>query len=68
MMNIRMIHAGPRESAGAGFVLDAESLERLVAANAPVFYLHPDDAFMPTPVEWFMARSDLMLLEVGLVA
>ena len=30
-------------------------LPELVAANAPVFYLHPGDHYMPCSVEWFSA-------------
>ena len=41
--------------------LTSDALMRLVSENAPVFYLYPTDRFMPTPVEWFMARSELWL-------
>lgn len=41
--------------------LTKEALLRLVAENAPVFYLYPTDRFMPTPVDWFIARSELWL-------
>lgn len=34
-----------------------ERLLQLVAANAPVFYMHPRDHFMPSSVDWFSKCS-----------
>lgn len=38
-------------------------LAELVAANCPVFHLHPEDHFMPTTVEEFMLHSELQQLQ-----
>lgn len=38
-------------------------LAELVAANCPVFHLHPQDKFMPTTVEHFMHHSELQQLQ-----
>lgn len=39
-------------------------LAELIAANCPVFHLHPQDNFMPTSVEHFMHHSELIQQEV----
>lgn len=36
-----------------------ERLLQLIGANAPVFYMHPRDHFMPCSVDWFMHHSEL---------
>jgi len=33
-----------------------------VAANAPVFFLHPRESFFPCTVEWFLQRSQLCVM------
>ncbi len=37
-------------------VLDA------VAANAPVFFLHPRESYFPCTVEWFLQRAQLCIM------
>ena len=37
----------------------------LVAANAPVFYLHPDDHYMPCSAEWFSAFFSCLFMPMA---
>ena len=32
-----------------------------VAANAPVFFLHPRERYFPCSVEWFLERAELCI-------
>ncbi len=33
-----------------------------MAANAPVFFLHPRESFFPCTVEWFLQRAQLCVM------
>ncbi len=35
----------------------------MVAANTPVFYLHPRERFFPCTVEWFMQHARLAVMK-----
>jgi len=35
----------------------------VVAANTPVFYLHPRERFFPCTVEWFMQHARLAVMK-----
>ncbi|KAK9812839.1 hypothetical protein WJX72_004577 [[Myrmecia] bisecta] len=43
----------------------AEELHQVVAANTPVFLLHPRERHFPCSVEWFLERAELLLVRKG---
>ena len=38
-----------------------DELKRLVAANAPVLRLHPNDIYMPCSADFFMEHAELLV-------
>lgn len=47
----------PWTTVTSGFAV--QEVQDIVAANTPVYYLHPEDQFNPCTVEWFLDRSQL---------
>ena len=41
---------------------DPQDVLDAVAANAPVFFLHPRESFFPCTVEWFLQRAQLCVM------
>jgi hypothetical protein len=39
-----------------------QELAEVVAANTPVFYLHPRERFYPCTVEWFLQHARLAVM------
>jgi hypothetical protein len=39
-----------------------QELAEVVAANTPVFYLHPRERFFPCTVEWFLQHARLAVM------
>ncbi|KAK9857191.1 hypothetical protein WJX84_004091 [Apatococcus fuscideae] len=42
-----------------------EDMEKVIAANLPIFYFHPDERFYPCTVEWFLERCNLSIVRKG---
>lgn len=40
-------------------LIELDKLKALIAKYAPVFYLHPDDKYMPCSAEYYMSHSEL---------
>ena len=39
-----------------------------MAANAPVFFLHPRESYFPCTVEWFLHRAQLCVMRSVLLS
>jgi hypothetical protein len=51
------------DGSGSSYPTTVEELAEVVAANTPVFYLHPRERFFPCTVEWFLQHARLAVMK-----